>query len=75
MRFGQLMGGDAPVIVLFQRLKADRAEDFFGRGELGQQPLEVIGAFDALAQLLSEHRLGSPRRSDNQHMIGRKQGA
>ena len=70
----ELVGGHPPVVVLLQPLQAHRAEQLFGRGEAGQQPLEVPGAFDAAAQLVREHRLGRPRRSDDQQVPGREQG-
>ena len=51
MRFRQLERGDAPVLVAFEGGETHGAEEFLGRGELGQQPLEVGGALEAAAEL------------------------
>src|SRR5215469_14302584 len=74
MRLGQLMRGDAPVVVLLESLQADSAEDLLGRAELREQPLKIVRAFDSAAQLVRQHRLGGSWRSDDQDVIRRQQG-
>jgi hypothetical protein len=66
VRFGQLSGRDAPVLVGFERLQADRAEDLLGRGELGEEPLKVERSLHAPAELVGEHRFRGARRTDEQ---------
>ena len=73
MRLGQLVHRDAPIVVFLEAFEADRAEDFLGRAELGQQPLEIVRALDAAAQLVGQHRFRGAGRPDHQHMVGGQQ--
>ncbi len=73
MSLRQFTTGDAAIVVLLQRFQADGAENFLRRGEAGQEPLEIVGSFDAAAKLIGEHRFRGTRRADNQQVIGRKQ--
>jgi hypothetical protein len=66
---GQLARGHALVAALLQRRQAHRPEDLLGRGELGQQPLEVHGAADAATHLLGQHGLGRAGRAQHQHVL------
>jgi hypothetical protein len=70
MRLGQLVVGDAPIIILFESLEADRAENFLGRAELGEQPLKVVGTVDTTAELVRKLLFGSSRRTDHQDVTG-----
>ena len=67
----QLVGREPAVVVLLERLQADRAEQLLRRREARQQPLEVGGPVDPPADLVGEHRLGGAGRPDHQHMLRR----
>ena len=75
VRLGQLVRGHAPVVVVLEAAQADRAENLLGRAELGQQPLEIVGALDPPAELVGQHRLGRAGRSDDEHVAARKERA
>src|SRR5439155_1164929 len=64
VRLRQLVRREPPVVVLLERLQADRPEQLLRRGEAGEQPLEVLGPGDPAADLVGEHRLGRARRED-----------
>ncbi len=70
VRFRQLVIGDAAIVVLLEAFEAHGAENLFGRSELGQQPLKIVGALDAAAEFVGEHRFGGSGRTDHQDMAG-----
>ena len=72
MGLGQLAAGHPAVIILLQCLQADRAKDLLRGGEPGQQPLKIIGAFNAPAEFVREHRFSRARRPDDEDVIGRQ---
>src|SRR5439155_22355698 len=74
VRLRQLVRREPPVVVLLERLQADRPEQLLRRGEAGKQPLEVLGPGDPAADLVGEHRLGRARRADHEHMLLRDKG-
>src|SRR5262249_17203283 len=59
--------------VLLERGEGHGAEELFGRGKFGQQPLKVAGSFEPAAEFIREHRLGRARRSDEQDMMAGEQ--
>ena len=69
VRLRQLAGRDPSVLVEFESAQAHRPEDLLGCRELGEQPGEVVGALDAAAQLVGEHRLGGARGTDEQEVL------
>ena len=69
VRLRQLVRRQPPVVVLLERLQADRSEQLLGRREPGEQPLEVVRPGEPAADLVGEHRLGGARRADHQHML------
>ena len=72
MGFGQFMDGDPAIVVRFQSLEANGAEDFFRSREAGEEPLKIICAFNAPAHLVGEHRLGGAGGPDDEHVMGRE---
>src|SRR5207245_5749338 len=73
VRFRELVVSDSAIVILFEAPQADRPENLFGGAEFGEQPLEIIGALDAAAELIRQHRFGRTRRPDYEHMAGRQQ--
>ena len=67
------MIGYAAIIVLFQRFEAHGAKDLFRSREAGEEPLKIVRAFDAPADLVGQHRFGGAGRPDDEHMMGREQ--
>jgi len=66
---GQFTRCDAAIIILFKGFETHGAKNFFRRSKAGEQPLKVIGAVDAPAELVGKHRLCSAGRSNDQQMM------
>ena len=70
---GQLAGDDAGEAVLLQRLERDGAEELLGRGELGEQALEV-GAAEGDGDGADQRRLGGAGRAEQQDVLAGEDG-
>ena len=73
LALGQLAGDDAGEAVLLQGLHRDGAEELIGRGELGEQALEV-GAAEGDGDGSDQSRLGSSRQAEEQDVLTGEDG-